>query len=201
MTYNFCEMYLNKSIRLKGFDYSSSAAYFVTICTRNRECILGEIIDGIMNLNEMGKIAYKVWDGIQSHFKKVELGCYVIMPNHVHGVIKILDEDSVGRRYICDLQEGINLKYQKLPVIISNYKAEVTRQIHKKYPESKFRWQPSYHDRIIRSERELANIQRYVVYNPVKWDEDPENGNYLNGLTEKERGKLIDRIYGEIFEK
>jgi len=81
-----------RSIRLKGFDYSSEGAYYVTIVVQGRECLFGEIIDDEMYLNEYGEIVQKWWDEIPIHFPNVELGAFVIMPNHIHGIIWIIDE-------------------------------------------------------------------------------------------------------------
>lgn len=81
-----------KSIRLKGYDYSSEGAYYVTIVAQGRECLFGEIVNGEMILNEYGKIVQKWWDEIPIHFPNVELGAFVIMPNHIHGIIFIIAE-------------------------------------------------------------------------------------------------------------
>lgn len=86
------QIHHRRSIRLKGFDYSSEGAYYVTIVAQGRECLLGEVVDGEMRLNEYGKIVQKWWDEIPIHFSNVELGAFVIMPNHVHGIIYIIEE-------------------------------------------------------------------------------------------------------------
>lgn len=78
-----------RSIRLERYDYSSAGAYFVTICTQNRECLFGEVVDGAMQLNDAGKVAEQCWQEIPSHFPHAELDEFVIMPNHVHGILVI----------------------------------------------------------------------------------------------------------------
>ncbi|MBN2403171.1 MAG: hypothetical protein JXN64_12325 [Spirochaetes bacterium] len=89
--------YINRrSIRLKGFDYSLSGAYFITICTQNRECMFGEIVNNEMRLNEYGKTANKCWTEIPKHFPNIELDEFVVMPNHLHGIIVINETISVG---------------------------------------------------------------------------------------------------------
>jgi len=84
------------TIRLQGYDYSQSGLYFVTICVQNRECLFGEIADGEMILNEYGKIVQMVWDELPQHYKNVELGEFIVMPNHIHGIIIITDTAVVG---------------------------------------------------------------------------------------------------------
>jgi len=79
-----------RSIRLRGFDYSQSGLYFITICTKNRECLFGHIANGKMHLNDAGKIANECWDDIPNHFPNARLHEYVIMPNHIHGIIELV---------------------------------------------------------------------------------------------------------------
>jgi len=90
------EKHRRRSIRLKGYDYSQEGAYFVTICTHNRECILGEVANGEVLLNEFGKIVESAWFDLPKHYRNVELDAFVVMPNHVHGIIFIVGADHVG---------------------------------------------------------------------------------------------------------
>ena len=83
------ERHHRRSIRLKGYDYRKSGAYFVTICTQNRECLFGEIVDGQMILNDVGRMVQSLWDELPRHFPNVELDAFGAMPNHVHGIIMI----------------------------------------------------------------------------------------------------------------
>ena len=80
-----------RSMRLQEYNYSSSGTYFVTICTSNRKCLFGDIVDGKMLLNELGRIARQCWWAIPDHFPHAQLDVFVIMPNHVHGIIWIVD--------------------------------------------------------------------------------------------------------------
>src|ERR1700690_1572177 len=84
-----------RSIRLKGYDYTTPGGYFITLVTQGRVCLFGEIVDGGMQYSEKGQIAYECWRAIPDHFPKTELGAFVIMPNHVHGII-ILHEDAAS---------------------------------------------------------------------------------------------------------
>ena len=85
-----------RSIRLKGYDYSQAGAYYVTIVTYQRDCLFGEILNKEMSLNDFGKIAVECWRAIPEHFPFVELGAYVIMPNHVHGIIVIRHDELMS---------------------------------------------------------------------------------------------------------
>jgi REP element-mobilizing transposase RayT len=83
-----------RSIRLKGYDYSLAGAYFVTVCVHRGRCLLGEIRDGEMHLNGLGEIAAAAWDDLPNHYPHVVLGAFVVMPNHVHGVVVLDDVDT-----------------------------------------------------------------------------------------------------------
>jgi REP element-mobilizing transposase RayT len=87
-----------RSIRLKGYDYASPGAYFVTICVRGGECLLGEVVDGEMQLNERGRVVGYYWGRMPRHFPHVELDAWVVMPNHVHGIIVITDRPPATNR-------------------------------------------------------------------------------------------------------
>ncbi|MDR0680922.1 MAG: hypothetical protein LBG15_03585 [Dysgonamonadaceae bacterium] len=103
MNYN-SEIHHRCSIRLKGYDYSREGLYFITVCTQNSECLFGEIIDGEMILNDYGKIVELVWNELPQHYSNVQLDVFVVMPNHIHGIIAIVDAD-VARADI-----GVGLK-------------------------------------------------------------------------------------------
>ena len=118
-------MNVRKANRLKDYDYSQNGFYFVTICTKNKKEYFGKINDGEMVLNDYGEIANQLWLEIPDHFEDIKLDESVIMPNHLHGIIIIdSDEEPVGNRHACSLQEG--RQYQKLPVVIGSYKSAVT---------------------------------------------------------------------------
>jgi REP element-mobilizing transposase RayT len=162
------EKHHRRSIRLKEYDYSQAGAYFVTICTKNRECLFGEISDGKMALNDTGIVASEVWNGLQNHFP-VELDEYVIMPNHVHGIIII---NNVGA-----IHELPNKRRQMLiPKILGYYKMNTAKHINKIHNTSGIPfWQRNYYEHIIRNEKELNSIREYIVNNPLTWYEDEEN--------------------------
>lgn len=160
-------MKLRKSIRLKDYDYSQPGYYFVTICARDRKEWFGEIKNGEMVLNPCGEIATHHWLGIPSHFTGIILDAYVVMPNHMHGIIQIININPVGNRHACSLQydHSIRRQNQKLPVVIGSFKSAVTKSIHKNTPNKNFQWQKSFHDHIIRNNKSLQEIRQYIAQN------------------------------------
>jgi putative transposase len=191
-----------KSIRIKEFDYTQAGAYFVTIVTYQRDCLFGKIENGIMVLNDFGKIADECWRAIPEHFPFIELGAYVVMPNHVHGVIVIRADESASddvvaqpvgaARTINDgggADDGRGAIYRaptdhieqfgkpikgSLPTIVRTYKAAVTRRIGREHNATGI-WQRNYYEHIIRDEKDLQRITDYIEANPSRWDEDDEN--------------------------
>jgi putative transposase len=170
-----------KSVRLKGYDYAQAGAYFVTMVTFHRDCLFVKIENGEMVLNDLGKIADECWRAIPEHFPFVELGAHIIMPNHAHGVIVINDMgDGTGRGaamlrpYNDNTTHKINVKPGSLGAIVRSYKSAVSYRINKEHNATSI-WQRNYHEHIIRSEREMDNIWRYIESNPAQWDDDQEN--------------------------
>ena len=168
-----------KANRLTDYDYSRSGYYFVTICTKDRGPWFGEIRDGEMALNQCGESARVRWLEIPTHFKSVQLDAYIVMPNHIHGIIIINgddhDDNNVRNRHACSLPQNKNRQYQKLPVIIGSYKAAVAKSIHQIMPDQDFRWQKSFYDHIIRNDASLNQVREYIMNNPLNWANDVEN--------------------------
>ena len=156
--------------RLKGYDYSSDGAYFVTICTYNRECTLGDIINGEMRLNEYGNIVKTVWHGLTHHYKYMELDEFVIMPNHIHGIIIL--QDAVGAGF----KPAPTIKHHGLTEIVRGFKTFSSRSINQRHnTPGTHVWQRNYHEHVIRDEADLHRIRKYIVNNPLQWDMDSEN--------------------------
>ena len=184
-----------RSIRLKGFDYSQVGAYFVTIVAFQCECLFGEIVDGEMRLNHYGEIVQKRWDDIPIHFPNVEAWTFVVMSNHVHGIIVITNRR--GTVPVPDDNRTNNFKNQKrgemtspcktggetpplhaptLGQIIAYFKYQSTKEMNALCGDTitKF-WQRNYYEHIICNEREMDNIWRYIEANPSRWNGDDEN--------------------------
>lgn len=164
------------SLRLSDYDYRQPGAYFVTICTKNRICTLGRVVEGEVQLAALGEIAKACWQAIPDHFTQVALDAFVVMPNHVHGIIGIID----GRDATCRVPTGKSARRVfgkplagSLSTIIRSYKSAVTRQINRvNHTPGESVWQSNFYDHIIRNRRSLQHIRRYIVENPAQWRQD-----------------------------
>ena len=169
-----------RSIRLKEHDYSQPGGYFVTIVTYRRDILFGEIVNGEMKLNDYGRIADECWRLIPGHFPNVELGVHVVMPNHMHGIIVInegADADASARRgtiYRAPTEQFGKPVARSIPTIIRSFKSAVTRRIGRELNATGI-WQRNYYEHIIRDDREMDRIHRYIESNPSMWADDNEN--------------------------
>src|SRR3972149_11281080 len=175
--------YRIESTRLKEWDYSTNGYYFVTICTKNQECVFGRIADGKMLLTRIGNIAKRLWLEIPEHFKNVELDEFIIMPNHIHGIVIIENQhcrDAINGVSTTDgggitLAHNPMLSENSLSKIIRWYKGRCTFEINKIQITIHFAWQSRFYDHIIRNEKSLQKIREYIHYNPLKWGIDEYN--------------------------
>ena len=166
-----------QSLRLKGYDYSNNGAYFVTICAKDRQCFLGNVVGGEMQANAMGQIVRSLWNELPTHYPGIAIDEFVIMPNHVHGIICIVGAQfiapHINNRNEINPKGAIN-RAPTLGEIIRRFKggsAYLIRKVH----ASTFAWQRNYHDHIIRNEKELRRIREYIVNNPLTWEQDENN--------------------------
>jgi putative transposase len=195
----FNNQYRISSARLAGYDYGQNGAYFITICTKNRIHYFGEIVDRKMILNEIGNLAHEYWQEIPNHFSYIELGNFVVMPNHIHGILiinKNTDNGDDGTLQVdipsvetlqgfsvetlqCNVSTDtvknqkmaeISPKSGTISSIIRSYKSIVTK--HARYIKPEFEWQSRFHDHIIRNEPSFNNIQNYIENNPANWKQD-----------------------------
>lgn len=174
------KIYHRHSIRLKGYDYSQVGAYFVTIVAWQREMLFGEIVNGKMILNEFGRIVSEKWQWLETQYEYVELGAWVIMPNHHHGILVIHD----GRGGLRSAHEGDSriaptpIKHKPLGGLIGAFKTVSTKKINSlRNTEGQVVWQRNYYEHIIRNEQEMDRITRYIGSNPMQWADDDENPN------------------------
>jgi REP element-mobilizing transposase RayT len=173
----FVNRHHRRSIRLKGYDYASAGAYFVTVCTQGRAVLFGEVAAGEMVLSEYGEIVARRWEDIPRHFQAT-LDAWVVMPNHVHGIIVITGMGSPSGRGEASAVHGRpqGVASGSLAAIVQNVKAVSTRRINalRGSPGGRV-WQRNYYEHIIRNERELWAIQAYIESNPMQWGLDREN--------------------------
>lgn len=185
-----------RSIRLKGYDYTQAGAYFVTVCTRDRACLFGEIVDGAMRWNEYGECVVRWWEDIPRHFKAVDIDAFVVMPNHIHGIVVITGgpvgaglprpdphtANSVadtGTDAAMDAHKGAKtapLRRPSLGNVMAYFKYQSAKQINasRQTPVAPV-WQRNYYEHVIRSEESLNCIRQYILDNPERWAFDREN--------------------------
>jgi REP element-mobilizing transposase RayT len=173
------KIHRRKSIRLSEYDYSQNGYYYITICTHNRECWFGKIVNGKMVLSEIAKIAYDEWVKTGQKRKNIQLDEWIIMPNHFHAIVTIENERNIPCRGVArnaptNKMSSISPKYGSLPTIIRSFKSAVKRQCNKNGHEY-FQWQRNYYEHIIRNENELDGIREYIVNNPLAWELDQNN--------------------------
>ncbi len=178
------EKHRRRSIRLPRFDYAAPGAYFVTLCISGRRCILGKVnSNGTVSLNPLGEAAAAEWRRSAALRDEIELDAFVVMPNHVHGVVVIkpdLSGDDVGATGQSPLQQPDypprGPARRSLTSFVVGYKGAVTRRVNaiRKTPGAPV-WQRNYYERIIRDDDELARARFYVQENPARWRDDDYN--------------------------
>ena len=176
------DIHHRQSIRLANYDYSSAGAYFVTICIKNRESILGDIKNGNMILNYVGLMVNKWWDKLPQNFNNIDTDEFMIMPNHIHGIVSIVGADPC----VCPnnktnhLTEGAHTG-APLHRVIQWFKTMTTNEYFRNVQlkgwqrlDGKF-WQRNYYEHVLQNEKELFTIRKYIKNNPLNWSEDKEN--------------------------
>ena len=178
------------SARLQSWDYGSNGMYFITICTGDRNHFFGEVVQGKMILSHVGIIADVLWYEIKNHAKNIELGEFVVMPNHVHGILILDNPNDSGRDKACLVSTTNNTtnttnkinrnsigknRFQNqgkntISSIVGGYKSAVTK--HARRLGFDFYWQSRFHDHIIRDEKSYLRITEYVINNPRNWRDD-----------------------------
>jgi REP element-mobilizing transposase RayT len=183
-----------KPSRLGGYDYSQPGGYFVTLVTHQRTCVFGDIIDGEMRLNTVGKIVQEEWIRSAQIRSEVMLDEFIIMPNHFHAILFILDKNNRKHNFL-EFQPQVRATGRSpqpgserprgpaprsLGAFIAGFKSSVTKRVNRmnNTPGSPL-WQRNYFDRVIRDEDELDHIRKYIWNNPHQWEEDEENPSSL----------------------
>ena len=180
-----------RSIRLREYDYSQPGAYFLTICTQDRECLFGEIADGEMRLNDAGRMIEKWFHKLPEKFDGITLGEYIIMPNHVHCIIENIG--LVGADpCVCPRNKDSNASDienrdagehsgSPLQKIAQWFKAMTTNEYIRNVKRNGWKsfdgklWQRNYFEHVIRNDDDLQRTREYILGNPTRWDEDENN--------------------------
>ena len=196
MKYN-PEKHHRRSIRLRGYDYAQAGAYFVTIVTRDRACLFGEVVNGEMRLNDSGGVIHSMWDELPDHYPGVERDAFVVMPNHIHGVVVLVNDVGAGSNDVgagpraCPNKDkpesgqpqGVapTMSTISLPDAVHRFKTLTTKRYIdgvklSGWPSFAGRlWQRNYYEHIVRGENELSRIREYIANNPLQWEMDREN--------------------------
>lgn len=169
-----------KILRLKDYDYSQQGAYFVTLCSERRKNLFGIISGGEMQLVEHGKTLAATWDALGQRFPNIELDSFIVMPNHIHGIIRIVGAGSPRPgKGIAKAQGGETPPLQEKASLSKNmayFKYQTTKLINelRGTPGIKI-WQRSFYEHIIRDDESFNRISEYIATNPLRWDLDREN--------------------------
>lgn len=156
-------MQQRKRLRLPTYDYSTPGAYFVTVCARDGACIFGRVVADQTELSRLGRIVEGAWRSIPRHHAGVRIDAFVVVPNHVHGIIWL---DRAGQ-----------VRPLPIPAVVGGFKARASRITGRSL------WQRSYHERVVRDETELTALRTYIAENPPRWAVDRENPDSRRGRT------------------
>jgi len=160
-----------RSNRLQGYDYSAAGGYYMTVVAFRRECLFGDVVDGAMRLNDLGRIVMECWDEIPSHFPNAGIDAFVVMPDHVHGIVFIYDNDppSVEATHASPLlQKRDGPAPRSLGAIVGSFKSAVTRRAGRELNTGRI-WQRNYYEHIIRGQTDYERIAGYILANPSAW--------------------------------
>ncbi|HEY9639693.1 MAG TPA: transposase [Coleofasciculaceae cyanobacterium] len=179
MKYNPDKHY-KRSLRLKGYDYSSPGAYFITICAHQRQCLFGAVMNGEMQLSEYGQIASNEWLRSQDIRQEINFDAWVIMPNHIHAIVLIQTSDLPQHPVGAPLPSGAPLRHgiayrrpRSLSSFVAGFKSTTTQQINimRNAPGTPV-WQRNYYEHIVRNEASLECLRQYIHNNSLSWQED-----------------------------
>ncbi len=198
MTFN-PDIHHRKSIRLRGYDYSQAGLYFVTICTQGRQCLFGYVDNGVMNLNDAGKMLSATWGEIPAHYEGVEIDEFVVMPNHIHGIVTLVGATPRGCPDVnfspgdegqargeqgqargpapTQFRRDVHTRLS-LPDVVHRFKTMTTKRYANGVKQNGWQpfsaklWQRNYYEHIIRDEAAHLKIAEYIQTNPQRWQED-----------------------------
>jgi REP element-mobilizing transposase RayT len=160
-------------VRLKEYDYSQPGAYFVTICVNGHRCMFGEVTEDEMRLNDSAQIVCKCWNDLPRHYPHVQTDAFVVMPNHVHGIIMLIETNVGAGLRPAPTGSGMGIERHGLSEIVRAFKSFSARRINElqRTPGTRV-WQRGYYERVVRNDEELNRIRRYIADNPARWSDD-----------------------------
>jgi REP element-mobilizing transposase RayT len=166
-----------RSIRFKEHDYTQLGAYFITLCTQGRQCLFGNVAKGEMQLNYLGHVAFNCWEAIPDHFPHIELDTFVVMPNHLHGILVITDTFLGAWHCRVPTTEQFGKPVcGSIPTVIRSYKSAVSKSLNIIWhTKGQSIWQRNFYEHISREQKSLHKIRQYILDNPQRWVDDPEN--------------------------
>ena len=165
------DLHHRRSIRLRGYDYTRDEAYYVTLVTHERRTLFGDIIDGEMRLNDTGQLIMDTWEWLATRHPYVELDSYIVMPNHLHGIIVITDHGRDG---------SLTSPTPRKPLgrLVGAFKTVTTKQVNlAEGMPGQLLWQRNYYEHVIRNDEEWDRVREYIASNPMRWEMDKENPN------------------------
>jgi putative transposase len=171
-----------RSLRLNGYNYAQAGAYFITVCIQDRACLFGHVADGAMRSNDAGQLATRLWHDLPARFSGLDVDAFVVMPNHVHGILVLSDVGAplVGARVGVD-EKAATRAAPTVGDIVGGFKSSFTVEYIRGVKRGQFPafnrriWQRNYYEHIIRDEPDLTRVRRYIEENPLRWDFDQEN--------------------------
>jgi len=170
------EIHHRHSIRLKGYDYSQTGYYFVTICTRNRECVFSDVVDGKMKLSRIGQLVQIAWNDLLERFHNLELDEFAVMPNHVHGIIIIVEAGLALPNQGAASSAPTKDISTRLGDVVRAFKSVSAINVNRFLSRLGVPlWQRNYYEHIIRNEESLNRVREYIETNPLHWELDREN--------------------------
>lgn len=166
-----------RSLRLKGYDYSQPGAYFITLCTHKRKCILGEVVDDEMRLNDAGRLVETEWLNTAKVRSYINLDAFIVMPNHFHAILFIQGKAGATHRVAPTGDKSCGgPEPASIGAIVGQFKSRVTKEINSwRGSSTGSLWQRNYYEHVVRDEEDLNRIRQYIQDNPRRWLEDENN--------------------------
>lgn len=178
-----------RSIRLHGYDYAQAGAYFITSVTKDRLCLFGDVVGGEMRLSELGHIVQMAWDELLGYYRSVQCDAFIVMPNHIHGIITLTENGASGKSDVGagfkparGVEVGPNSARAGLKPaptlleVVRAFKTFSARRINEiRGTAGNSVWQRNYYEHVVRGEIELHRIREYIANNPLQWELDREN--------------------------